>query len=133
MFEKFIILNKKPKNIFIFYVTSLLLLLLIILIFINFKFTPYFLEKAEINFLENNYYLKLNIDISKLKFVSSGKKIIINSDEYSYSIYKVIFNDNNVVVYLDIFNLPNSYKINGFCLLIKISGNKERLLDGFRR
>ena len=103
------------------------------MIIINFKFTPYFFEKAEINFFENKYYLKLNIDVSKLNMVGSSNKIIIDNFDYSYSIYKIFFEGNNSIVYLNVFNLPNSYKINGYCLLVKISKNEERLLDIYRR
>lgn len=132
MFDKYILLHRKPKRIIKVY-TILILILLFIFIFLIYEFevTPYLIKKVEIKFLENNYYLKLNADIKDLNIISSKDKIIIDNNEYLYKIYKIENNridSNKMDIYLMIYELPIRYKIDNYQLIIKIKDNKKRII-----
>ena len=118
MFDKYILINKKPQKYLKNYLFSLLLLtILIIIIYHSLKTTPYLEKKGKIKYLEKNYYLKLNIKKSDYKTISSKKTIIIDNNKYYYQIYK---KENTTYLYLKIKNLPNSYKIKNYQTTIKI-------------
>ena len=131
MLDRYILLNQKPKTLIRFYFSFLLLLsFIIIVLLLKIDFTPYFIKKSKIEFLENNYYLKLNMNIEELNLISSKKKIVIDNSEYFYKIYKIVdVNGDKLCVYLDVLNLSNRYKINNYSLLIKLEGDKKGLID----
>ena len=122
MFDKYILLNQKQKNFQIFYLGfALLLSFIFILVIFKLKFTPYFVKKAEIKFIENNYYLKLNVNVSDLELISSINRVIIDGNGYFYKIFKIEYNNGSkIVVYLDVFNLSDKYKVSNNILLIKL-------------
>lgn len=128
MLDKYILLNTKPNNLIRNCVFLLLFLFFIFLILIL-KITPYFVKKTEINFIENKYYLKLNINKDDLYFVNSNNEIIIDNKKYKYIIHSKSIYQNKIVLFLDVVNLPDSYKINNYQLLIKIKGEKKGLLN----
>ena len=131
MLDKYILLNQKPKTLIRFYFSFLLLLSFIIIVFLlKIDFTPYFIRKSKTKFLENNYYLKLNMNIKELNLVSSKNKIVIDSNDYFYKIYKIdVIDGDKASVYLEVLNLSNKYKINNYSLLIKLEKDKKGLIN----
>lgn len=132
MFDKYILLNRKPSKILKIYIIALLLLLFILTFFVvKIKFTPYLIKRAEIVYVENNYYLKLNTKINELNDLSSNKIILIDNKKYFYKNYKINskgINSDVVILYLDVENMPMSYKINNYQLLIKLELKKKGLI-----
>ena len=86
---------------------------------------------------------RLNIIIktsnNNIKTISQNNKIIIDNKEYIYKIYNIneslTYKDNQEyqIVYLEIFNLEDYYKVDNYSLDIKIEKSRQTILDYLKK
>ena len=133
MLDKYIILNRKPNIIIhIFIYTSILFIILIIYLSNILTYTSYYSKNSYITYINNNYFLKINIPINKLNLITTQNEIILDKIKYNYQIYKI---DNNIkdndyqTVYLEIYNLKESYKFNNYCIKVFLKEQDQKIID----
>lgn len=136
MVDGYIILNRKPSLIIKAFTFNILVLLILVIWGINtLSFYSFFHIHSQILNLNNSYYLEVLIPAKEVKTVTNNKKIFINTKEYQYRIYevepKIVYenNQNYQRVYLEIYDLEESYKINGYQLEVKIEKDKKKIID----
>ena len=140
MIETYVLLNRKPKIITkLFIYTNLFLILLTIYVLINYQYTIYFNSNAQIKYNNNQFLLKIKTSNNNIKTISQNNKIIIDNKEYIYKIYNIneslTYKDNQEyqIVYLEIFNLEDYYKVDNYSLDIKIEKSRQTILDYLKK
>lgn len=133
MLDSYILLNRQPKNIIKLFTFSIFLLFFILIFLINkLTYTPYLEKKSKVVFMNNNFYLEVEILQDEFNTISNNNKIIINNKEYFYNIDKINLDDSSdsrQKIYLYIENLSNSYKINNYILLVKFEKETKGVID----
>ena len=133
MLDSYILLNRQPKNIIKLFTFSIFLLFFILIFLINkLTYTPYLEKKSKVVFMNNNFYLEVEILQDEFNTISNNNKIIINNKEYFYNIDKINLDDSSdsrQKIYLYIENLSNSYKINNYILLVKFEEEIKGIID----
>ena len=133
MLDSYILLNRQPKNIIKLFTFSIFLLFFILIFLINkLTYTPYLEKKSKVVFMNNNFYLEVEILQDEFNTISNNNKIIINNKEYFYNIDKINLDDSSdsrQKIYLYIENLSNSYKINNYILLVKFEEEIKGVID----
>jgi hypothetical protein len=79
--------------------------------------------------------MEVLVPIKEVKEITNKNKIIIDSKEYNYKIYKIdnnieyINKENTQKLYLQILNLDETYLINGYEVNIKFLKEKRKIID----
>ena len=82
MLDSYILLNRQPKNIIKLFTFSIFLLFFILIFLINkLTYTPYLEKKSKVVFMNNNFYLEVEILQDEFNTISNSNKIIINNKE----------------------------------------------------
>lgn len=132
MIDKYIILNRQPKILlYIFWLIILLFSIISIYIFNTLTYTSYYSNNSLIVLKDNHYYLKLKIKIEDLKLLRKKNQIFVDDNIYNYQIYKIEENidNNSQIIYLEINNLDDSYKINNYGIKIKIEKSRKKIIN----
>ncbi len=127
MLDSYILMNKQPKNIIKLFTFSIFLLFFILILLVSkLTYTPYLEKKSRVMFMNNDFYLELDVSKKELDIISRANKIIIDNREYFYRIALRRNNNSKQKIYLDIKNLVSSYKINNYVLLVKFKEESKR-------
>ncbi len=127
MLDSYILMNKQPKNIIKLFTFSIFLLFFILILLVSkLTYTPYLEKKSRVMFMNNDFYLELDVSKKELDIISRANKIIIDNREYFYRIALRRNNNSKQKIYLDIKNLVPSYKINNYVLLVKFKEESKR-------
>ena len=127
MLDSYILLNRQPKNIIKLFTFSIFLLFFILILLVSkLTYTPYLEKKSRVMFMNNDFYLELDVSKKELDIISRANKIIIDNREYFYRIALRRNNNSKQKIYLDIKNLVSSYKINNYVLLVKFKEESKR-------
>lgn len=133
MIDEYIIINRKPKIIIKIFIYNIMFLMMLVIYLSNIlTYTSYYSTNSYIFCSNNKYYLKLIIPIDKINLIVKKESLIINDEIYNYSIYKIdsnAINDNNIIIYLKVYGLKGSYKINNYIVKIKVEGERKKIID----
>lgn len=130
MLDSYILLNRQPKNIIKLFTFSIFLLFFILIFLINkLTYTPYLEKKAKVVFINNNFYLEVEINRDEFVTISNNNKIIIDNKGYFYKINLESSDDSGQKVYLNIEDFPDSYKINNRVILVKFEEETKGVID----
>ena len=132
MIDEYIIINRKPKIIIKIFIYNIMFLMMLVIYLSNIlTYTSYYSTNSYIFCSNNKYYLKLIIPIDKINLIVKKESLIINDEIYNYSIYKIdsnAINDNNIIIYLKVYGLKGSYKINNYIVKIKVEGERKKII-----
>ena len=129
MLDSYIILNRKHTYIIkiYYYILIIFTLILTYFIFTTIHIT-YFKNTSIITLNNNKYYLKLIIPLKKINLITENNFLIIKDKKYNYQIKKIKpHKKNKLLIYLEIKNLDNSYKINNYRIDVKIKEENKLL------
>ena len=130
MLDSYILLNRQPKNIIKLFTFSIFLLFFILIFLINkLTYTPYLEKKSKVVFMNNNFYLEVEILQDEFNTISNNNKIIIDNKVYFYKINLESSDDSGQKVYLNIEDFPDSYKINNRVILVKFEEETKGVID----
>lgn len=130
MLDSYILLNRQPKNIIKLFTFSIFLLFFILIFLINkLTYTPYLEKKAKVVFINNNFYLEVEINHDEFVTIFNNNKIIIDNKVYFYKINLESSDDSGQKVYLNIEDFPDSYKINNRVILVKFEEETKGVID----
>lgn len=130
MLDSYILLNRQPKNIIKLFTFSIFLLFFILIFLINkLTYTPYLEKKAKVVFINNNFYLEVEINHDEFVTIFNNNKIIIDNKVYFYKIDLESSDDSGQKVYLNIEDFPDSYKINNRVILVKFEEETKGVID----
>lgn len=133
MLDKYIILNRKPTIIISIFIYTFILFIALILYLSNIlTYTSYYKKNSCITYINNNYLLKLDIPIDKLNLVTKQNQIILDKNKYKYQVYKIdnnITSNNYQTVYLEIYNLEDSYKFNNYCIKVLLKDKEQKIIN----
>lgn len=139
MINSYIILNQKTSFIIKFFIINISILIIFVIWGINTFYYQTFIQlHSKILYLNSYYYIEVLVPIKEVNQITKQNKIIIDSNQYNYKIYKLIpnieykNNENYQKVYLKVFNLDKIYQINGYELDIKILKEKKKIIDYFK-
>lgn len=132
MLDKYIILDREP-NIVIKVFIYFLIVFVILLIYLSnrLSYTSYYSNNSYITFVLDDYYLKMDIPVNKLDLIINNNKIILDDRVYSYQIHSLEIGQsmNSQVIYLKIYDLDLSYKINNYIVKVMIKEREEKILN----
>lgn len=134
MFDSYIILNRKPKIIIIIFVYVLICFSFYLLYLSNtLIYTSYYCSNSTVINVDNEYYLKMIVELDKLNLVTKKKRLYFadSNNQYNYQVYKIEegINNDSKIVYLKVFEIDNSYKINNYGIKIKIKEKSTKLIN----
>lgn len=136
MINSYIILNRKTSFIIKFFLINILILTILTIIGINTLYYQTFIQiHAKIIHQDSNYYIETLIPTNKITKIKNSNQIIINSNTYNYSIFKIdsnaIYknNQNYQKIYLLIKNLDQSLLINNYEFNAKIPDKHQKVIN----
>ncbi len=139
MMNSYIILNRKTNFIIKIFMCIVVFLIILVIWGINtLSYRSFFHIHSQLLNLDSFYYLEVLIPVEEVNFITNKNKIVINSREYNYQVYKIdpniIFHQqkNCVKLYLEVENLDDAYKINGYQLDVKIEKESKKIIDYLR-
>ena len=134
MIDKYIILNRKPKMIVNLFILTTILLTGLVIIWINTVYYQSFYKiNSQISKINSYYVLKVLIPVKEVTRITNHNTIWIDSKKYNYKVTKIDNkityknNTNYIKIYLEINNLEQKYKIEGYHLKAKIELEKEKI------
>lgn len=130
-----IILQRKVEPfIYVYIMIIIIIMLSLIIIFTVFNYKTYYDLRGIIINEENEYYLKIYIPISKVKYLVNNNKLVIDGKLYRYKIINIdseYFTDN-VDTYQIIkikVNLPIKYKLNNLVINLKVVKEDKKIIE----
>lgn len=139
MIDSYIILNRKTNFIIKIFICILSFLTILVIWGINtFSYRSFFHIHSQSLNLNSYYYLEVLVPAEEVNYITNKNKIVINSKEYNYKVYKIapdityIEQKNCLKLYLEIENLEEIYKINGYQLDVKIEKENKKIIDYLR-
>lgn len=132
MFDSYIILNRKPKIIIIIVVYILIFFCIYIYFSLNkITVTFYHSRYSYVKEIDDNYYLKLDVGFDDVNNIIDGNIIYINDNMYKYQIYKLEegINNDSQIMYLEVFDFDEKYKINNYGVEVKIQEKNVKLIE----
>lgn len=136
MFEKYVIINRKPKIIMkIFVYNILVLMVLSVYLSREISYTSYYSIYSYIFYSNNEYYLKLIVPIDKINLIIEQNMLNIEDNAYNYEVNEIdsnVINNNSQVIYLKVYKLDSSYKINNYMVKVKFKEKTKKLIDYFK-
>lgn len=132
--KSYIILNKKTNLITKSFLLISLIIVITILIIFQIKYIKYYQTIGQVIEENNVYQLNLYLDPYKLKILKNNNKLIIDNEEYFYSIkyidnkYLISDNlDNYINVILNV-NLKKKDRIVNNILKVKIQESNKKII-----
>lgn len=136
MIDSYVILHRKTKFIIKVFIFNVLFITLLVIWSINtFSYQSFFHIHSKILYSNSFYYLEVLIPVKEVNQITSQNKIIIDSKEYYYQVYKVepesvyLNNENCQKIYLKIDNLEKEFLINGYQVDVKFLKEKKKIID----
>lgn len=136
MIDHYIILHRKTNFMIKFFIYNVLFLMILVIWMINtYPYQNFFHIHSKILNLNSHYYLEVLIPIKEVQTITKKNIMIINSKEYNYQIIQAdqnvsyINKENYQKLLLEIQDLDEQYKINGYHLEIKIEKDKKKIID----
>lgn len=136
MNNSYIILNRKPSFIIKFFTFNIIILIGTIIWGINtIYYQSYINFHSKLLIHNSKNIIEILVPVDKLNQIKNQNEIIIDSKKYNYKIYKL---DNNATyinqknyqkVFLEIFNLNEFHKINGYEMDVKIPEEKKKIVE----
>ena len=136
MIDSYVILHRKTKFIIKVFIFNVLFITLLVIWSINtFSYQSFFHIHSKILYFNSFYYLEVLIPVKEVNQITSQNKIIIDSKEYHYQVYKVepdsvyLNNENCQKIYLKIDDLEEKFLINGYQVDVKFLKEKKKIID----
>jgi len=138
MIDSYIILNRKVNFIIKIFIFNVLLLTILVIWCINtLQYQSFFHIHSQILKINSFYYLEVLIPVKEVNLITNQNKIIFDSKEYHYQVYEIVpeviyyQNDNCQKVYLEIHELEDIYKIDGYRVEVKIKKKNQKIINYF--
>ena len=136
MIDSYIILNRKTNFIIKVFIFNILIIGLFVIWGINtFYYQTSFLLHSKILNFNSYYFLEVLIPVKEVNEITKQNKIIIDGEFYDYQVYKinsdVLYENytNYQKVYLEVIDLKEKYRKNGYQMDVKILGKKKKIID----
>lgn len=136
MINSYIILNRKTSFIIKLFLINILILIIFVIWGINTFYYQTFIQlHSKLLYFDSNYYMEVLVPVKEVKEITNKNKIIIDSKEYNYTIYKIdnnieyINQENTQKLYLQILNLDETCLINGYEVDVKFLKEKKKIID----
>lgn len=109
------------------------LLSLIILCFL-FRYKIYYKTRGVIEYIEDNYYIRIYIPIEDIKYITTNSTIMIDKKNYVYSVFGIdneYFTDNNKTYQIVRIkcDLDNKYRFNNLTIDLNFLRDNKRIID----
>lgn len=136
MIDYYIILHRKTSLIIKIFIVIVLFIILFVVWGINtFYYQSFFHIHSTISNFNSFYYLEVLIPVKEVYQITNQNKIIVDSKEYNYQVYKVesdlVYQDgiNYRKLYLKVFYLEEEYLMDGYQIDVKILKENKKIID----
>ena len=133
--KSYIIINKKTNLITELFISISILVFIALLILTQYKYKKYYQTIGQVTKENNKYKITLYIDPYKLNIIKNNNTMLIDKDNYSYTIdyidneYLISDDLNNYLRVIINVNLKNKDRINNNILNIKILESDKKIIS----